>query len=103
MSRIDPPNSPVPVPAKAAALLQAAARAVSRVDDPNWRPDLDDDQALELANQIGAQISIDLIAGSTTVTHKASGTSVSESTADDRAGAVRLAILRLAASLAPLN
>lgn len=85
------------------SLLRSAARVAGRADDPNWRPDLSDDQALELAALMGAVVSLDLGANTVTVVDKVFGTIVRESTVGGQGGAMRLAVLRLAALQAALS
>ena len=85
------------------ALLQSAARAGGTTAEADWRPDLDDFHALDLAKQISAVVSFDLAANTATIAHKASGKTASEPTSGDRASAMRLAIAKLAASLGTLS
>ena len=85
------------------ALLQAAARVAGHVGDPLWRPDIDFMQAVALGTQVQAYFYWDFDAGVAVVTHKPTGTTFSEPLEQDPGAAMQLAMLRLAASLAPLN
>jgi hypothetical protein len=85
------------------ALLQAAARVAGHVGDPLWRPDIDFLQAVNLGAQLHAYFQWDFEAGEVVVTHKPTGATFTEPLEPDANAAMQLAMLRLAASLAPLN